>query len=394
MMSFEKMLAPFDQSEFFTQYWEQKPLHINRSQTDYYSAILDSSSFDKIIQVGRPSHPHILVTKNQAELFPSKYINPDRSINLNQLYKSFGEGYTVILNSLNEYWLPIREFADNLTTFLNHKVVPNAYFSPAGSIALKPHYDTHDVFVLQCEGSKVWNIYGQPVVAPLVGSFQPIYEKKNLGNPILSVELKSGDLLYVPRGFVHDAETTDNASLHMTVGVYPTQWSDVFGTLLQVASMRNANLRKALPPGFLDNFEDHKPMLKQAFAQLSGEMKRHADFDHLFSVIQSNFIGEAVPAADGHFSQLVNLKSVNSSTRVIIRRNVRCLMIDAPDAVRLQFSGNTIKGSKGYAAAFNYIANEKQSYLVQEIPGDFSMDNKIKLVSRLIRGGLLTTTDP
>jgi hypothetical protein len=36
----------------------------------------------------------------------------------------------------------------------------NVYITPAGNQAFNPHYDDHDVFILQCDGAKEWSIYG------------------------------------------------------------------------------------------------------------------------------------------------------------------------------------------------------------------------------------------
>src|SRR6478735_1080770 len=50
----------------------------------------------------------------------------------------------------------------------------NVYLTPPGETGLLPHYDTHDVMVLQANGSKNCQIFGRPVDAPTRG--QP-YER-------------------------------------------------------------------------------------------------------------------------------------------------------------------------------------------------------------------------
>jgi hypothetical protein len=45
-----------------------------------------------------------------------------------------------------------------------------------------------------------------------------------LGPPALDRMLRPGDVLYVPRGFPHAAETVDAGSAHLTIGVVALSW--------------------------------------------------------------------------------------------------------------------------------------------------------------------------
>ena len=55
--------------------------------------------------------------------------------------------------------------------------------------------------------------------------------------PCIDVVLEAGDLLYMPRGFIHHGKTLDDAhSLHLTVSCYQQQtWGDLFKILLPKA---------------------------------------------------------------------------------------------------------------------------------------------------------------
>lgn len=81
-----------------------------------------------------------------------------------------------------------------------------------------PHFDDVDVFVLQLEGRKRWQVY-----KPLPGSILPRASSRDfspheIGSPILEVVLEPGDLLYLPRGTIHQAQSLpDHHSLHLTV---------------------------------------------------------------------------------------------------------------------------------------------------------------------------------
>ncbi len=49
-----------------------------------------------------------------------------------------------------------------------------------------------------------------------------------VGSPIMEVLLTPGDVLYIPRGFIHQASTEDAHSLHITVSAYQRNaWIDL-----------------------------------------------------------------------------------------------------------------------------------------------------------------------
>ena len=99
------------------------------------------------------------------------------------------------------------------------------YLTPANSQGFAPHYDDIEAFILQLEGRKHWKIY-QPrsgeEVLPRFSSgrtrkqsididlevllyplFIGNFTEDDIGKPFLEVVLEPGDLLYFPRGFIH-----------------------------------------------------------------------------------------------------------------------------------------------------------------------------------------------
>ena len=62
--------------------------------------------------------------------------------------------------------------------------------------------------------------------APLHGLALPSHSSPDLphsaiGEPVLAATLQPGDVLYLPRGFVHEAQAADGeASAHITVSTY------------------------------------------------------------------------------------------------------------------------------------------------------------------------------
>lgn len=114
------------------------------------------------------------------------------------------------------------------------------------------------MFILQAEGSKRWQVY-KPLpdqILPRVSSRD--FTPDEIGPPILDVVLKPGDLLYLPRGTIHQAQSLPGThSLHITVSANQKRtWVDFLETALQygLRELETVSLaaRMALPLDYFD----------------------------------------------------------------------------------------------------------------------------------------------
>ncbi|WP_420452890.1 JmjC domain-containing protein [Ilumatobacter sp.] len=108
----------------------------------------------------------------------------------------FAQGATVVGQSLHRTRTDVGRFVSALAREVSHPIQANSYLTPAGAVGLAPHSDAHDVVVVQLDGSKRWDVDGP-------------------GEVVLS----PGDVVYVPAGTRHRAESMDRPSLHLTVGI-------------------------------------------------------------------------------------------------------------------------------------------------------------------------------
>jgi ribosomal protein L16 Arg81 hydroxylase len=384
----KRLIYPLFPETFWQEYWEKRPLLVQNRQTQYYGDLFSLAQVDHVLLQARPQPPEIRIVCNQKDLLPDTYINSDRSLNLNQIYKAYDEGHTLILNGIQKFQPTLAAFCQDLQQFLNHSVIANLYLSPQNSRGLMAHYDTHDVFVLQIEGSKQWQIYDPIQPLPLLGSFQPVIPDAHLGEPLQSVTLQPGDLLYIPRGFIHEAKTTEAFSLHLTIGIYPSQWIDLIHQSLVAVSLRDVRFRQALPVKFLDQ-KDAALQLQQTFHDLIAALLNNANVEDGLAGLEEHLIHQMPSVPDGHFTQIIDtLNTIQLDTVMTCRTNMRCRAVDRFTSAAIQFSGNTISGARRIYPALCFIA-ETKTFTVQELPGTLSEDDKIKLVQRLVRGGLL-----
>lgn len=155
---------------------------------------------------------------------------------------------------------PTRHFAANLQEYFGCFVGSNLYLTPPNSQGFAPHYDDIEAFVLQIEGKKRWRLYESPENEVLPRYSSKDFMQSELAEPFLDVIVEAGDLLYFPRGTIHQAQTLkDTHSLHITLSIYQkNSWCDFFEKLLPQTLERvtetDSRFRKGLPIGFLSRF--------------------------------------------------------------------------------------------------------------------------------------------
>ena len=141
-----------------------------------------------------------------------------------KLLRLFAAGATIVLQGLHRTWGPLIDFTQELAEELGHPVQANAYVTPRQNTGFSDHYDVHDVFVLQMGGEKRWRL--RPPVHPAPLRDEPwtdhraAVEEASAGEPALEFTLRPGDVLYLPRGWVHSATALGGVSTHLTLGVH------------------------------------------------------------------------------------------------------------------------------------------------------------------------------
>jgi len=389
------LIHPLVYKDFNSHYWENKFLHIEREEANFYNNLFSIKDFDSVLEYGKPRGDSLRVVKNQEPLLASKYEKKDGSLNLNQLYAAYTDGYTIVVNEVNRYSASINTLVHNMRQKLSYKVLANAYLTPANQKALSPHYDAHDVFVLQLSGRKHWHFYDDTKFkTPLVNSFQPIFKEGQLSGK-KEVTVKAGDLMYIPRGLPHEAYTTDESSLHLTIGVYPTQHVDLFSKALQSMANHDIDLRKALPVGYLNFSETEKKKyieeITLKFKDKLDQVFKNSNLENTLFLLDEEFRNEMSPKSDGHFAELDKISNLTLETKLTKRDNMPTKVLQMGAFSRIVFPGNIIKGPAQISSVFDYIARS-ESFVIKDIPS-VSDDNKLKLAKRLIRGGLLKTIE-
>jgi bifunctional lysine-specific demethylase and histidyl-hydroxylase NO66 len=178
----------------------------------------------------------------------------DDVVSANQVIDRYRRGDTVVLQGLHHTNPHLAKLANNLALALDHPVQVNAYLSPSSTRGLDLHFDYHDVFIVQIGGSKRWRVW-----TPLARTTNPVRGSHSiaaprldeLGDPLLDITMCAGDCLYLPRGYPHAAETVDQHSDHLTIGLVAVTWHRVLRKAID-AEIAAGRLTDALPVGLLE----------------------------------------------------------------------------------------------------------------------------------------------
>lgn len=286
--------------EFHKSYWEKKPLLVQASSKGHRHRLDGLLSLESIRQILH-DHPmaygkDLNVTKYTMDAatglqrrltldhFPEKEHDKDKDgddedeetefviAEPGEVWKQFSEGCTIRLLCPHERKDTIHALLSLLEVEWGCMVGSNAYLTPPNaSQGFAPHYDDIEAFCLQLSGRKRWKVYPPFPSEKLPRTSSRDFTTEDLEEvePVMDVVLSPGDLLYMPRGWIHQACTLeggssskgkdDGHSLHLTISAMQQwAWVDLLEVLLPEALAAAANseastaLREGLPRNFLD----------------------------------------------------------------------------------------------------------------------------------------------
>jgi len=384
--SLEWLIHPLTREIFFQEYWERKPLVIQHECAEYYRSLLTLDEIDRVLTTLDLRYPNV-VLKNATREVPSEdYTVHGSSLDVAKVYQLFAEGSTVTLAYLDTVIPALTAFCRGLEAEFSHPFQANVYLTPRGSQGAKVHYDTHDVFVLQVSGSKRWTIFGTPVELPLRNQdFDPT--EHDSGRPTLEFELCAGDAAYIPRGWVHEARSSDGVSLHITVGILVYTWTDLLLETVADACLNDVVFRKSLPPGFARKDFPREQALA-VFGGLLQHLSERAAPGKMLDRFTDEFVSSCPPLLRGQMAQLAALDQLAIDSIVGIRPHLIARTETSANFISVRCFGRRITFPLAAAPAVRF-ALSCDRFAVHDLPGDLDAAGKLTLVRRLILEGLL-----
>eukprot|EP00026_Physarum_polycephalum_P007994 Phypoly_transcript_08067.p1 GENE.Phypoly_transcript_08067~~Phypoly_transcript_08067.p1 ORF type:complete len:491 (+),score=78.22 Phypoly_transcript_08067:42-1514(+) len=418
----EWLIAPQSLDEFFENVWEQKHLVVKRNDPGYYSGIFTKDDIDSMLKEHVLKYTQNIDVTNYVE-GERQTLNPDGRAFAPTVWKYYREGCSVRLKNPQTFHDGLWKMLATLQEYFGCFVGANTYLTPAGSQGFSPHYDDVEVFILQTEGSKHWKLYDPPTEADkLARESSPDYNQDDLGPLIAEVTLEAGDLLYLPRGCVHQAVSApDVHSLHVTLSTYQhNAYIDLLEAAvpraLELAAEASVDFRKGLPKNmfgymgvaYQDNDDDED---RQAFiAHMKGlwdQLFEHLPLDAAADKMGIKFQHEALPPvlSSSEASKVISGNdtaelNINREVRLIRARAIRVVMEDEILAcyfhtentrVYHEVESQVIEFTPDSGPALEYLLETyADGYVpVKSIPAE-SPEQQVDIANALYERGLLT----
>ena len=393
VLSFEWLIDPIEPTTFFTEFYERKPLLIERGQSSKFESLLSIDAIDRYLSTATPCRPDVFLVDAARELKPEDYSFPNSEqpgrIDLPRAYQLFATGATISLSQLHDRLPSLAALCRAVEKTFSSHFQTNIYFSPPRAQGFKTHFDSHDVFVLQVSGSKLWTLYDTGIVLPLRGQvFEP---SKHAPGPVTrEFTLHAGDLLYCPRGLYHSARSTDEASLHITLGLIGKTWADVMIEAVSAACLSSPAFRANLPVGFASAGFD-AGQAAATFRALVDTFARDAQLAPILDRLAEDFVTSRRPAFYGCLQEALDTPPSIEST-LAPRPDLIYRVRDENERLVLLF-GSTEIDLPAFTRDAVIFALDGAPFVVRDLPGQLDDAGKLVLAQRLLREGLLVRQD-
>lgn len=237
--SLQSLFAPLTRAKFIEEFWGQHPLALSQSAQDFRGL----ANWDALAAIVAQSESDILVVR-KGERYSGAVPHC-----ISELRTLINDGFTVLVRHAERHDGRLRQLASELTSTFHAEADVHIYATPAGSHGFGWHYDAEDVFILQTQGAKRYQlrkntVHPWPLKETLPADMQ--YEREQ--SLLFEAELRPGDWLYIPCGYWHrgDALAGEDASFSLAIGLMRPSAMDLYD-FLRPYLLRSLIWRQRLP---------------------------------------------------------------------------------------------------------------------------------------------------
>ena len=377
-----------DEEEFFRTYFNKKVLYRPRGITGDPRQILSIADMDdavhqeglrssllRMLGNGVPAIGDQLTT--QLEMRREGKTIED-AIDPGRIYAHFRAGKTLIHGGLNLTRPNLRALARSMTDRFAAKSEAVAFLTPAGQRG-STHSDPTDVYVIQLEGTKRWQIWPTPQVRR-PGDDKDSFD--SLPDRVLDLSLQPGDVLYIPHNTPHRASAEGNVSLHVTVVAGPRTWAH---HLLSAVQDILHNGPEFWDTPYLDDAspEEMVPKIEQLIGRLravdtAAVLARAGRDGRGFRGVQQAAFFQEMAAADG----------IDADTKLLAVDNAATFHHEADGTAKVTILGNTVAMPQAAAAALE-SASTVGPFLAGEFLPGADPSRSLPVARQLLRLGAL-----
>ncbi len=380
-----RCLDPVDAESFVEHHWERAPLVVPRDEPGRFDDLLSEADVERLVCATAIRYPAFRLVREGSQIAVGAYTSDvswrppfTGTADVLRVLAEWEAGATIVLQALHVNWHPLAVFCRLLEDALGRGVQANAYFTPSGSQGFGVHHDTHDVLVLQVAGEKRWKLYDPLLELPLK---HQRYSSAlgDRGPPTDDLVLRAGDTLYLPRGWLHEAETSHTDSLHLTIGIAAHTWLD---------AARDALAACEDEPGFRADVARGEP------DGLAPALADRLDPELVERRRRRRFVDTRRPIREDGLSQLRAVAQLDADAVLERRETVIADLEESADAVALVFEGKEITLPVHAAPELRGCFAREEPFRVGDLEGDLDEAGRVVLARRLVREGFLRVVAP
>ena len=183
------------------------------------------------------------------------------------------------------------------------------------------HSDSHDVFVMQTHGTKLWEIHGEGGPGELL--------------------LEPGVVAYLPTGTPHAARAQEAVSLHLTIGINQLTWRQLVSRL--VGDVLDDVADDHLPAGYLTDPGRLADGLGERLAAVADAVRR-LDAPAAAQAQAERFLSQRPPRMAGALLDREALaRGLGDDTTLRRRPGHPCELVDDGDTVRVLLGDRVLR---------------------------------------------------
>ena len=384
---------------FAREHWGRAPL-LSQANDDF-SDLFSPASVDELVGRRALRTPFVRMAHEGTVLPPDRYTGSagfgaevSDQVSSDKVLAQLAAGATIVLQGLHRMWPPLVDFTRQLVEELGHPAQVNAYVTPPSSQGFSPHYDTHDVFVLQVSGEKHWVIHApvhpDPLKDQVWTDHRAAVADAGRGTPVIDRVLRPGDALYLPRGWIHSATALGDTSIHLTVGLSAYTRADVVDTLLSLVG-DSAALRASLPLGIdVSDPDQLRPIVEETVADLVAALTAANPATLSARRLGARFDRDTRPEPVAPLATLSADTELTEHSRVRWRSAYGGRLETVGDRVRLTSRGTVLTLPVEAAAALHELRTGNP-VAVGSLPG-LDLASALVVVRRLLREGVVVTS--
>jgi hypothetical protein len=371
-----------DAQTFVGKIWGSRVL-VHHGDAEQLTGLLSFDDVDGLLTATAIRTPSVRVAREGRVLSDPRFVRTGATVagrpvtglvDPTKLLALFEGGATVVLQALHRYWPPLTELVADLELELGHPCQVNAYLTPPGSQGFAVHEDSHDVFVFQTHGTKLWEIHHRDGERPC-----DLHDECRVDD----VLMRPGVCMYLPTGTPHAARAQEAASLHVTLGINQRSWGDLVRSAVEplLAQVEGSHL----PAGLLEQPEGLAEGLAGRLAVLADGV-RGLDAAQAATSAADTFLRTRPPRLRGGLGAVLAARDLTPDSSLRRRPGAACVRRTRGDRITVLLGDRSLDMPAWLSPALDEL-RPGRVLRVRDLP--ISEESAVVLCRRLLREGLL-----